>query len=513
MEQHNKSFRYDLADYAKKTIRFVSDGRKRFNRKVAGVYSPKRTALIGVLAIAMICIILLFIPDYTGLADDGSLSDIMSAAGLGYRAQDLQQPAGAYFVRVYLHSTESGKAVSFHVFLIKMAETLDNWLTSDNLFDIRFLALIYVILFLPAVYLLLREILERVRYPSEALFLMILGIIIFGDVSYIVFFNSLYPDALSIIAMIYILSLCLSLQRENAVMNQLSFAGLTVAGVMMAFTERCCAAVVIALILFCLRQTMMDHADFQVRILAALTAAVLMAGTVVGMNVGVKRFTIDSKLNAMTSGVLLESMNPAESLKNFGIDSRFELLTDTSSYDNYPLVIAQNSDLIENFYPHYNTLKLALYYAGHPGAWISLVELGTRAAFNIRRDYIGNFELSAGYAKAARSPWFSSFSNFKMTSAPGTIGYLVVLSVVYSALLRKKRTVLMSERRRSIAVDTFWMAIGSGIFFTTNIILHSGSSELARYNVIYSICIDFVTFLFMAEILHRLNFLDTEEQI
>ena len=106
MEQHNKSFRYDLADYAKKTIRFVSDGRKRFNRKVAGVYSPKRTALIGVLAIAMICIILLFIPDYTGLADDGSLSDIMSAAGLGYRAQDLQQPAGAYFVRVYLHSAE-----------------------------------------------------------------------------------------------------------------------------------------------------------------------------------------------------------------------------------------------------------------------------------------------------------------------------------------------------------------------------------------------------------------------
>ena len=98
-----------------------------------------------------------------------------------------------------------------------------------------------------------------------------------------------------------------------------------------------------------------------------------------------------------------------------------------------------------------------------------------------------------------------------MTSAPGTIGYLVVLAVIYSALLRKKRTVLMSARRRSIAVDTFWMAIGSGIFFTTDIILQSGSSELARYNVIYSISIDFVTFLFMAEVLHRLNFLDTEE--
>ena len=510
-EQHNKSFRYDIADRVKEAIRFVRKSRQWFNRKVAGVYSPGRTAFLGMLAIAIICVILLFIPAYTGLADDGSLTNIMNAAGLAYRVQDTKQPTGAYFVRVYLHTTESGNAVSFHVFLIKMAKAIDTWFTSDNLFDIRFLSLIYVILFLPATYLLLREILERVRYPSEAVFLMILGVIILGDVSYIAFFNSLYPDALSIIMMIYILALCLSLQRENAILNQLSFAGLTIAGIIMAFTENCCTAVVIALILFCLRQTMMDQAELQVRILAALTAAVLMAGIVIGTGIGTNRFTLDSKLNAMTSGVLLESMNPADSLKSFGIDSRFELLTDTSSYDNYPLTTAQNADLIENFYPHYNTLKLGLYYAGHPGAWISLIELGTRAAFNIRRDYIGNYEMSVGNAPAARSPWFSSFSNFKMTSAPGTIGYLVVLAVIYSALLRKKRTVLMSARRRSIAVDTFWMAIGSGIFFTTDIILQSGSSELARYNVIYSISIDFVTFLFMAEVLHRLNFLDTEE--
>jgi len=510
-KQKERSFRYDLADAVKKCIRYLKNGRRWFNHRLIDVYSPWKMAFFGMSVIMIISVILLFIPSYTGLADDGSLSGIMSAAGLGYRAQDQEQTAGAYFVRVYLHSVESGDGVSFHIFLIKIAETIDNWFTSDNLFDVRFLALLYLIFFLPAIYLLFGEILERVRYPSEALFLIILGILIYGDVSYISFFNSLYPDALAIIMLTYILALCLSLQKENSRMNQLSLVGLTFAGVVMTFTERCCTAVVIVLVIFCLRQTMMDEAQIQVRVLAALTAAVLMAAAVVGASIGESRFTQDSKLNAMTSGVLLESMNPRKSLESFGIDSRFELLTDTSSYADYPLVTSGNEDLVKNFYPHYDMVKLGFYYVRHPAAWISLIELGTRAAFNIRRDYIGNYELGSGYAEAARSPWFSAFSNFKMTSAPGTIGYLIVLSISYSALLRKKRTVLMTTRRRSIAVDSFWMAIGTGIVFTTGIVLQSGSSELARYNVIYSLCIDFVTFLFMAEILHRLNFLDTEE--
>ena len=51
-------------------------------------------------------VFILFFPPVMGVADDGSLSKIMYASGLGYRGEDLESPVGAYFTRLYLHSTQ-----------------------------------------------------------------------------------------------------------------------------------------------------------------------------------------------------------------------------------------------------------------------------------------------------------------------------------------------------------------------------------------------------------------------
>ena len=115
-------------------------GFQEYNRRMGKLYSPDLAALTGAALVLVMAAFTLFIPPFVGVADDGSLNDILLGSGLGYRGQDLVYPTGAYFVRVYLHSTYLPEGISAHRLLIRFAMWVDDQFTHDNLFDLRFLA-------------------------------------------------------------------------------------------------------------------------------------------------------------------------------------------------------------------------------------------------------------------------------------------------------------------------------------------------------------------------------------
>ncbi len=482
--------------------------RHRYNVGTEKIYTKERCALLGTLAVALIAIFLLFIPHINGLADDGSLADVMKAVGCKYTEADASLPQGSYFVGEYLHTKKMSGYLSTHVLLVRMAMMLDNMVTYDNEFDIRFLGLLYLIMYLPAVYLVIREVIERIPFASEATFITILGVAIFGDAAVVVSFNSLYPDALAMICILYILGIALSMQRRVAPL-WVEFGYMVILSVsfILAFCESTYGIVAIPIALFCISQAISSYANSRIRTIALIVATMLVFIGISGLLVAGDRFGENSRLNAMTSGVLQTSKNPAEALAEFGIDSRFETLADTTCYDFYPYTTSGNKELIRDFYPYYNNLKVFMYYVKHPGDYLNLLELGTRNAFRSRRDYIGNYEYSAGFGERARTPWFSIFSNIKSDAIPGTTGFLIIIIGIYMVVLNVKSTKNMDIRRRNIALGTFILAIVCGATFCTAIIVRSGSAELSRYSLFFSICIDFAIYLFAAEIIHRLGFL------
>ena len=90
-----------------------------FNRRLGKIYSPNIAAITGTVIVLILVVIILFFPPVMGVADDGSLTDIMLGTGLGYRGSDLQYPVGAYFTRLYLHSTQQVNGISTHRLLIQ----------------------------------------------------------------------------------------------------------------------------------------------------------------------------------------------------------------------------------------------------------------------------------------------------------------------------------------------------------------------------------------------------------
>ena len=421
--------------------------REWLNEKLLRVYSPEHAALAGVLVTAAIACVLFYVPNRIGVADDGSCRQIMQEAGLAYFQKDAEAPQGAYFVLRYQRTTAAPEGFSVQRLLLYGAMGLDDLFTKDDTFDLRFYSAICLVLYLPAVFLAIREMCRRVEDPAEALALTGISVLILSDVGYLSYFQSLYPEAVWIILIVYVLSLCFSLQRGDGVRSQADLVLLTAAGAALCFGERHMAVCGLALAVFGLRQAVMPG-DRRLRILSGILAGAMIAASLMGLNLSSDRFTQESKLSAMTTGVLMESVNPEKTLAEFGIPARYETLTDTSPYAVFPYIESDSPEL-EEFYLQYDTPTLLGYYLRHPRSLVLLLELGTRSAFRIQRDYVGNYEKSAHLPERARIPFFGLWSDFKSSSMPQTLGYLLIIAVIYGILLRRARCRCRSARESS----------------------------------------------------------------
>lgn len=486
-----------------------------YNRQMGKVYSPHLAALTGTLLVLVIAVILLFLPPHVGVADDGSLAGIMRSTGLGYRLQDLEDPSGAYAVQLYLHSTMESRGFSVHHLLIRLAILLDDLFTGDNYFSLRYLAALYVILYLPAVYLVFFGIVSRVKMATEATLITVVGAAVLGDGCVISYFQSLYPEAVWQIALVYILGFCMLLQFNDNRRTVIAFAGLAVSGAFLALCEGGCGIAAAVVSVFCARQVMMENRTLRLSVLAVLSSVVILAGSMFSLSFGVNRFTENSKLHAITNGVLLRSTDPRKTLEEFDIDPRFETLTDISVYADFPYTLSGQPDVAKDFLNRYSTGSIIIYYARHPLSFFSMLELGTEAAFQSVRSYVGNFEKTAGLPERARNPLLIFYSNTKSASLPKTLWFLMILSGGYLVLFRQRRGLQhkvqrFTPRERQIMLDTFFCLFAMGIVHISHVIVQSGTAELERYQALFSVCIDGMLLLFMAEILHRLNILSEE---
>ncbi len=485
-----------------------------YNHRMKRVYSPTVAALTGTALVAAIGIFLLFGPRFIGVADDGSLTEVMRGAGLGYRAQDLEEATGAYALRYLVHSTKTDSGVSSHQMLIQTAMWIDDRISHDNLLDLRVLGGLYLLLYLPAVYLVLRGLCSRVRAALEATALTVIGALVLGDGTAISYFNTLYPEAMWIVFLTYILGLCLMMPNLRDGGLQGVFPGLTVCGMLLTMTETHCAVAGTVLALFCVRQIAMEGGNHRISITALICAAVLAVTSLFSATEGVSRFTETSRLHAMTNGVLLRARDPAETLAEFGIDERFETVTDMSAYSDYPYALAGNPEIQRDFLSRYGTLDVLAFYLRNPFDWAGLMEISTRAAFRTGRSYVGNYEKSAGLGERARNSLFTHYSEFRSSSMPQTLGFLLILGAVYLGLFRKKKSQAIQDRKafrpRQLMLDTFALLLLTGLAEMTAVICLSGTAELERYAMLFSVCIDGMILLFLAEILHRLNILSEE---
>lgn len=484
--------------------------KQKLNSRMEDKYSSRLIAAGTTVLATLLMIIMLFIPNYLGVAGDQNVGRVMNAAGVYYTETAVDKIYNNYFVRTYSNvlvgQETADEFLNSQVLLVRIAVFVDNIFTGDRIFDIRFLALIYGMLYVPALYLIVKQACSRVKKFSEGIVIGFVGLLIFADVAYITYFNSFYPEALWFVSLMYCVGAGLSFQENRTALKDFGALAIIVVFAIILSTSRGeCAFLGILFAAFCLK-LIFSRKYWMWGVICVMAAFILSIVSITCMINMKSDYDDTSKLHAMTRGILFEADNPAEALEEFGISTSYELLADTSAYDFLPIIQADNDVLKEEFLDKYTYMDVAAYYLRHPGDFVNLLDLSIKSCFGIRREYYGNYEQSVGLPAQAKSIFWGLWSTFKSTSAPQTIGFFVVLVAAVILLYGRGYSIRLSEdRRNTVFVDILIVVVMVCLLQAGNTIIHSGDAEMSYHCFLVALGMDMIFYYVFAELVHKIN--------
>ena len=492
---------------------FVNGVVRRFDRRMRDQYRPAHLALVALAALAIIMCIILLLPPYLGLSNDGSLDSVMADVGLAPLHPEAENPYFSYYDRLYRIAPDSYAPDTTPQLLkvtVRAAIWLDELLTGqDGVFDIRVLAAIYMALYLAALFPLLRGVLGRVRMYSEGLVLAVFCVLVFGDMTILVRFASLYTQPWELILMILLVDAAFVIPRQrDAWLPQMSI--LLVCWLLMGVNFYCSLACIVLSMAYWLmlkRQTDVIHRT------AYLGAAVLLCFiSVLNASNMLANQTKTEKYDQMTRGVLFQADNPEEALEFFGIEPRYSVLTDTYASQSFPAADLSTTVLDQGFLDQYDTGEVALYYVTHPLDLVRLFDVGVHSAFITRTDFSGNYERSAGLPPRAKAPFMSIWSTFKEQSAPQTAGLILLLGAALIFFRSKNKDDTAEGEAEKVFTMLCVLLIVFAIVEMLTVVVMAGDSLLVRQSFLMSVFIDILVVLFLSEVLHKLKIIDVDKE-
>ena len=506
LEKKRKQWKQDMWQRVQTIWNRLVHLHRRGNQKFSGRWSDGQFVFISLSVVFLVIILMLWLPRYLGMANDGSITRTMQNAGLLYREVD-EKNANDYFTRIYQLRFSATEDHSFQLVLIGLAKWLDNLFTGDAFFNVQFLSIIYVLLALPAWALLEYSVVSRVSAFVEKCVLCVLCTLVLADVSYLTYFNSLYPEAIYVIALCYLMGGCMMLQKRSR-FGALYWLAILAGTVMLCMTRQHCFIIGFMVAFYCISQLRIAERNIE-RTGIALVAVITLVAAFGSLVFIENDFDDTSKVHAMTRGVLLQSNQPSKTVHGFDMDESYALLADVSLYEKYALTEEEEYYLQHGFLDHYTTADIVLYYVRHPSSMLSMLDLGARSAMNLRREYCGNYENTAGMPAQGKSIFFAMYSIFKSRSFPHTIAFLFLLEIVCAVMSKKGWwTRKEADRFYYVYFCTTLLAFGIPLFHLAEIICRSGDAQMVQYNFIAGFSIDCLILFTMSELLHRLNILE-----
>lgn len=463
-------------------------------------------AMLAAAAVGIVTAVALFIPPFIGMADNGDYFRIIYGNGLYFNAPDYTEQYFGYFVKQYgilQYFNENAAALtSSQSLFIKAAMALNKWLYHPHIFDIRVQGALYAAMLVGAVYLLVESVTWKV--PRKFGYIIAaLAVWIFADTGYTAYFNSFYGESLVYIMSIVVAASAMLLYRRryNDYVLLLMFF---VSALLLTTAKQQNAPVgviiaMIGIVLIYIRKSK------PFRAFAASMLALLLLSGIATYALIPKEFVNINQYHAMTRGPLLQSKNPEETLRAFGIDEQYAILSKTIYYELYPPIDVDSPILEKSFYSRYGFASILAFYAAHPGIGMEMLNLAAKHAFTIRPPAMGNFEKSADRSFGEQALFFSSYSMVKKQFAPKTFGFIVLWAVLIVGLYLPSfvAAVKAKDSRAAARLPLIVMMMLAGLSGIAVSIIGAGDADLAKHEFLFTVMFDIVTFLAIADAFRR----------
>lgn len=446
---------------------------------------------IAVVLALVIIIIILFLPPYIGMEDNGDFQRVIYAEGLYDLPENSDLLYEGYFIKEYgimQHYNEHGNIIfTTQSLFIKPAVWLDQLLTgNDDVFDLRYFGVIMTVYFLAVLYFLVDSLSNKMTLVGSIL-ISLICVYIFCDIGYIAYFNSFYAEPLAYISIMACIT-CALLFAQGRYNKYVVLGMFLLNGMILTLSKQQFAPIGAILGVICLFFLMNADGRLLKRLIVASSVLLLVTGIATYMLIPTGFVNINL-YHSMTRGMLMTSDNPPETLEEFDIDPHYELLNESIYFDKYPVINPEDERLHEDFYSHYDIASIVKHYATHPGAFVEMLDRAVHNAYIIRPD-MGNYEYATGQPPNAHSQIFSVHSNLKRTYVPKTSGFVIIWMLVVGAILFKKRL-------KQIVVIGITLVGLSQIVVS---ILGAGDADLAKHVFLYNVTFDIVNVIVFAHI-------------
>jgi len=274
-------------------------------------------------------------------------------------------------------------------------------------------------LFLLGVWLLLR-LSARLGLATRAVIALLLALV-FCDVGYAAYFNSLYSEPGSFVFLFLALAAAIGLAKQPASLPRL---GAWLAACLLfvsAKPQNSLLAIPLAGYGFWIAYGI---ARGRRRVLVAGSAVALLLAPI-AISLSTPKWIMKHYLyNAVFFELLQNSATPREDLQQLGLNPEFAKYRGTQIFS--PGIPVEDPAFEAAFFDRIGSARLGLFYLRHPGRLAGVAQRAAQSAFSQRPSYLGNFEKSCGLGPRAQSQAFQLWSKLRESAAPRSLWFVAV---------------------------------------------------------------------------------------
>jgi hypothetical protein len=422
------------------------------------VMSPAYRAVILAAAVAFVCI-QLFVPPILGVADNRDYQRLMTEACIGPESV-ARFPYFDYFVPHFIVSGQYCGSIipsSARIPLI-LSLGLTRLFLPQGHYDLRFLAAVYAVLLLTALWFFLRRLARTAPIARELVAAAVL--LIFFSAVYIPLLNSFYIDAAAFVFFLWAVILALDVLTAAEV-GLLEYLALALAILLVATTK--IQHIPLALCFLPALWLRFARRRFPALWLRLCISGVVVAGSLLFLRACLPWNNPISLYNSVFYKLLPACDNPRAELPKLGLGPEYEQYIGQHAFsEGSPM---GNQDFARTFGRKVTVPKVFRFLLTHPAAAARALrhDLEEASLERVRmkigeREYrLGNYEANSGHAPESQSAFLTFWSRFKLAVYGGRpwayLAYiLALLLILWIAALRQPTR--RAEARAAIGMLT-----------------------------------------------------------
>lgn len=412
----------------------------------------------------------LFTPPIVGLADNGDFPKLIGRYGLMSPAY-WEYVGVRYPYNASLHY-DPGFSSSEQIF-VRAAIRISRLTGGDRSLDIRAAGLVHGLFFLLAVGLFV-PLLARMSRGAQLAYCAA-ALLVFTDVMYVSYFNSLYMDVSALLMLLLSVVFYLRAIAWRRRTDALLFVASSVI-LISSKPQHAVLGIWIAALAWEARGPLWGGGKF-----AAVTAAavLVLTGWVTYRFAAPPGYSANNCFNVVFYQILPHTRDVDRTLADLGLDSGDRMWIGKTAYS--PDSKMENPAFSQAFSRKVSYAKLARFYATHPrDAWRALRSGVAQAGRE--RERIGNFPANAGRAPSAESTSFALWSDLKRKAFYAPAWRLLLSFLLVAGLV----IFLVAKRSRPNSGATAGAVVLAGTALTEMLIASFGDAlDMARHHLIF----------------------------